>query len=93
MHDPEMDYGVPEGLTVHMPWLSAFGSHTGKAACAQNAQDLFSDFYDRIKPGEDELWVTSGRISGFGKPCLTIHAAVHPAAVAEQCHRNPSTGR
>ncbi|MEZ6151857.1 MAG: arsenate reductase (azurin) large subunit [Pirellulaceae bacterium] len=63
LHDPEMDYGVPEGPTVHMPWLSAFGSHTGKALLHKTPWDLFSDFYDRIKPGEDELWVTSGRIN------------------------------
>ena len=63
LHDPEMDYGSPEGPTVHMKWMSAFGSHTGKAILHKTPWDLFGDFYDRIKPGEDELWVTSGRIN------------------------------
>lgn len=52
LHDPEMDYGVPEGPTVHTPWLSAFGSHTGKALLHKTPWDLFSDFYDRILPNQ-----------------------------------------
>ena len=63
LHDPQMDIGVPEGPTLHMKWMSAFGSHSGKAILHKTPWDLFGDFYDRIKPGKDELWVTCGRIN------------------------------
>lgn len=63
LHDPEMDFGIPEGPTVHMKWLSAFGSHSGKAVLHKTPWDLFSDYYDRISPKGDEFWVTCGRIN------------------------------
>ncbi|OGH56471.1 MAG: arsenite oxidase large subunit [Candidatus Lindowbacteria bacterium RIFCSPLOWO2_12_FULL_62_27] len=63
LHDPDHDFGAPEGPTVHQKWLSAFGSHSGKALLHKTPWDLYSDFFERITPREDELWVTSGRIN------------------------------
>ncbi len=63
LHDPEIDLGDPEGPTVHMKWLSAFGSHSGKAILHKTPWELFSDFYQRITPRGDEFWVTSGRVN------------------------------
>ena len=63
LHDPEMDFGNPEGPTVHMKWMSAFNSHTGKALLHKTPWELFEDFYDRVSPREGEFWVTCGRIN------------------------------
>ncbi len=63
LHDPEMDFGVPEGPTVHMKWLSAFNSQTGKGVLHKTPWELFADFYKRITPGEGEFWITSGRVN------------------------------
>ena len=63
LHDSNMDFGVPEGPTVHMKWMSAFGSHSGKAVLHKTPWSLFEDFYDRITPKGDEFWVTCGRIN------------------------------
>jgi arsenite oxidase large subunit len=61
LHDPETDFGVPEGPTEIAQWLTAFDTHTGKALLHKTPWDLFADFYDRITPRDDELWVTMGR--------------------------------
>ncbi|OGX37960.1 MAG: arsenite oxidase large subunit [Omnitrophica WOR_2 bacterium RIFCSPHIGHO2_02_FULL_52_10] len=63
LHDPTLDPGVPEGPTVHQKWLTAFNSHSGKALLHKTPWEFFSDFYERIKPKGDELWVTTGRIN------------------------------
>ncbi len=63
IHAPEMDFGEPEGPTVHAKWLSAFSTHSGKALLHKTPWNLFSDFFDRIKPKEGEFWVTNGRIN------------------------------
>ncbi len=63
LHDPELDLGVPEGPTVHMKWLSAFNSQSGKALLHKAPWEMFGDFYERIRPKGDELWVTNGRIN------------------------------
>lgn len=63
LHDSEMDFGKPEGPTVHMKWMSAFSSHTGKGLLHKTPWSEFSDFFKRIQPTGDELWVTSGRIN------------------------------
>ncbi|MEM7317378.1 MAG: molybdopterin-dependent oxidoreductase, partial [Planctomycetota bacterium] len=49
LHDHDMDFGVPEGPTVHMKWMHAFSSHSGKALLHKTPWDLFGDFYERIK--------------------------------------------
>jgi arsenite oxidase large subunit len=63
LHDPEMDFGEPEGPTVHMKWMSAFSSHTGKGLLHKTPWSEFSDYFERIQPKGDELWVTMGRIN------------------------------
>lgn len=63
LHDPTLDPGVPEGPTVHQKWLTQFNTHSGKAILHKSPWEVFSDFYERITPKGDELWVTSGRIN------------------------------
>ncbi len=63
LHDHDTDFGVPEGPTLHMKWMSAFSSHTGKGLLHKTPWSEFSDFYERIRPKDDELWVTMGRIN------------------------------
>jgi len=63
LHAPEMDFGNPEGPTVHMKWMKAFSSHSGKGVLHKTEWSEFSDFFDRIKPVGEELWVTMGRIN------------------------------
>ncbi len=63
LHDREMDFGTPEGPTILMKWMSAFGSHSGKAVMQKTPWSLFAEYYDRITPKDDELWMTSGRIN------------------------------
>lgn len=63
LHDHETDFGVPEGPTVHMKWLSAFNSHSSKGLLHKTPWEVFADFYERITPGADEFWVTCGRVN------------------------------
>ena len=46
-----------------MKWMAAFGSHVGKGLLHKTPWSEFSDFYERITPTGDELWVTMGRIN------------------------------
>lgn len=63
LHDPTNDIGTPEGPTVHAQWISAFATHSGKALVHKTPWEIFADFYERIEPKGDELWVTNGRIN------------------------------
>ncbi len=63
LHDLETDFGTPEGPTVHPDWLTAFGSHTGKAIFHKSPWEDFSDFFERVSPKGTELWVTNGRVN------------------------------
>lgn len=63
LHDHDMELGEPEGPTLHMKWMRAFSSHSGKGLLHKTPWSEFSDFYERIKPTGDELWVTMGRIN------------------------------
>ena len=63
LHDSTLELGPPEGVTVHPKWLTHFHSHSGKAVLNKSPWEWFSDFYDRITPTGDELWVTNGRIN------------------------------
>ncbi len=63
LHDPDTDFGTPDGPTVHMKWMTSFNSHSGKAVLHKTPWNLFADFYERITPQDDELWVTCGRIN------------------------------
>lgn len=63
LHDLETDFGTPEGPTVHPKWLTAFATHTGKTIFHKSPWETFSDFFERISPKDDELWVTNGRVN------------------------------
>ena len=62
LHDTTLDLGPPEGPTVQKKWLTAFSTQSGKAVLSKAPWEWFSDFYERITPRGDELWVTNGRI-------------------------------
>lgn len=63
LHDTNLDFGEPEEATVHAKWLTVFDTHTGKAILHKSPWEIFGDFYERIRPKKDELWVTNGRIN------------------------------
>ena len=63
LHDSTLKLGVPEGPTVHQKWLTHFKSHSGKAILNKSPREVFEDFYERIKPAGDELWVNNGRLN------------------------------
>lgn len=63
LHDENLYLGTPEGPTTHAKWLSAFKTHTGKAILLKSPWEDFKDFYDRIQPGDGELWITNGRVN------------------------------
>lgn len=63
LHDSTLELGTPEGPTIHAKWLTAFKSQSGKALFLKSPWEIFSDFYERITPKDDELWVTTGRIN------------------------------
>lgn len=63
LHDTETDFGTPEGPTVHPKWLTAFATHTGKVIFHKSPWEDFKDFFERISPKDDELWVTNGRVN------------------------------
>ena len=91
LHDSTLELGPPQGPTVHRKWLTHFGTHSGKAVLNKSPWEWFSDFYERITPTGDELWLTNGRInevwqSAFDdsrKPYIsqrwpTTHVEIHP---------------
>ncbi|WP_089718969.1 arsenate reductase (azurin) large subunit [Candidatus Entotheonella palauensis] len=53
----------PEGPTVVNKALTAFKTHTGKLNLMKTPWNIWSDFYEFVKPREDELWVGNGRIN------------------------------
>jgi arsenite oxidase large subunit len=63
LHDSTITLGTPEGPTIHSKWLTHFKTHSGKALMQKTPWSLFSDFYERITPKDDELWITGGRIN------------------------------
>jgi len=62
LHDSTLKLESPKGADVHQKWLTHFKTHSGKAVLNKSPWELFSDFYERITPQGDEMWVTSGRI-------------------------------
>ncbi len=97
LHDTETDFGTPQGPTVHARFLSAFNTHSGKALLHKTPWEIFADFYERITPKDDELWVVTGRIneswqSGFDdsrKPYLRrrwpdTFVEIHPEDARER---------
>ncbi|MDP6674496.1 MAG: molybdopterin dinucleotide binding domain-containing protein [Gammaproteobacteria bacterium] len=53
----------PEALTWQHKIFKGFKSQSGKQHLVKAPWFLFEDFYNAIKPKDDELWVTSGRMN------------------------------
>ncbi len=53
----------PQGVTNMNKRMLAFKTQTGKLNMVKTPWNLWSDFYDFMKPKGDELWVTNGRIN------------------------------
>jgi arsenite oxidase large subunit len=52
-----------ENTTHHKKLFNWFTFSTGKAMFFKTDWRLFSDYFERIKPRGDELWVTNGRVN------------------------------
>ncbi|MCF6330631.1 MAG: arsenate reductase (azurin) large subunit [Sulfurimonas sp.] len=64
LHDDSLKTGVSNGLTKIDPlWLRKFKTETGRANLLKAPWELYSDYWEFMKPVGDELWVTSGRIN------------------------------
>ncbi len=63
LHDETLELGPPEGPTMHPKWLTHFGTQVGKAVLLKSPWEDFQDFYERVTPKGDEVWVTNGRIN------------------------------
>ncbi|MAF84784.1 MAG: hypothetical protein CL797_11885 [Chromatiales bacterium] len=59
----EMPETGPEALTWQHKIFKGFKSQSGKQHLVKAPWFLFEDFYNAIKPKDDELWVTSGRMN------------------------------
>ncbi len=53
----------PQGDNVVKKWLTHFKSQTGKVNIQKHPWDLYSDFWEWLKPRDDELWFSCGRIN------------------------------
>jgi arsenite oxidase large subunit len=53
----------PEGVSIANKQLMAFKSHSAKLNLLKSPWNVWSDFYEFMKPKDDELWVSSGRIN------------------------------
>ena len=53
----------PEGVSIVNKQLTAFKSHSAKLNLLKSPWNIWSDFYEFMKPKDDELWVSSGRIN------------------------------
>jgi arsenite oxidase large subunit len=66
LQDSTLKLGTPMGPTPFRGRiLRNFGTASGKANLLKTPWELFSDFYEHIKPQEGELWITTGRINEF----------------------------
>lgn len=66
LHDSALKPGTQYGLTGNdHSWLTDFKTPTGRANLLKTPWEIFSDFYEFMKPKDGELWVTSGRINEF----------------------------
>ena len=63
LHDTtrKLDPEGPEGGNVYNKKLTHFNSQTGKCNIQKSPWNLFSDYWEWMKPKGDELWCTSGR--------------------------------
>ncbi len=53
----------PVGANVFNKKLTHFNSQTGKCNIQKAPWDLFSSYWEWLKPREGEIWITSGRIN------------------------------
>ncbi|WP_299854946.1 arsenate reductase (azurin) large subunit [uncultured Roseobacter sp.] len=53
----------PIGANVFSKKLTHFNSQTGKCNIQKAPWDLFSSYWEWLKPREGEIWITSGRIN------------------------------
>ncbi len=66
LHDDTLKEGTSYGLTEIKPeWLRKFKTKTGRANLLKAPWELFSDYWEFMKPQGNELWVTTGRINEF----------------------------
>lgn len=66
LHDTTLKTGTPTGLTeINPKWLTTFKTSTGRANLLKAPWELFSDYWEFMRPVGDELWVTTGRINEF----------------------------
>ena len=63
LHDPTLNLGTPQGPTIHSKSLTAFNTQSGKANFIKSPWWLFADFFEHVKPKDDELWIINGRIN------------------------------
>ncbi len=65
LHDTTRELPVdgPAGLNTFNKKLTHFNSQTGKCNIEKADWGLFSDYWEWLKPRDDELWCTSGRIN------------------------------
>ncbi len=64
LHDDTLQTGVSHGLTkIDSQWLRKFKTKTGRANLLKVPWKLYSDYWGFMKPVDDELWLTNGRIN------------------------------
>lgn len=65
LHDTtrKLPAGGAEAGTVFNKKLTHFNSQTGKCNIQKSPWSLFSDYWEWLKPRDNELWCTSGRIN------------------------------
>ena len=65
LHDTERDLSDlgPVDANVYNKKLTHFVSQTGKLNLQKAPWSLFSDYWEWMRPKDDELWVTSGRVN------------------------------
>ncbi len=65
LHDTarKLDATGPAGANMFNKKLTHFNTQTGKCNIQKSPWSLFSDYWEWMKPRDDELWVTSGRIN------------------------------
>ncbi|SFV69436.1 Arsenite oxidase large subunit [hydrothermal vent metagenome] len=64
LHDDTLKTGASYGLTKIDPqWLRKFKTKTGRANLLKAPWKMYSDYWEFMKPVDDELWVTTGRIN------------------------------
>ena len=65
LHDTtrKLDESGPAGLNMFNKKLTHFNTQTGKCNIQKSPWSLFSDYWEWMKPKDDELWCTSGRVN------------------------------